>query len=105
MLTGGDRAVVDAAGGFTVHEGVDVDALLSWTTGRLVFERVALADVVADLERWYDVTILVADPALASRRLTAAFDREPLDTVLETVGKLVDARVQRDGQHIVLSPS
>ena len=94
---------VSAAGDITVAEGVAVDALLSWMDGRLVFERAPLAEVIADIERWHDVTIELADAELGHLRLTAAFDRESLDIVLETVAQLVDAQATREGRHVVIS--
>lgn len=103
VLDAGDRGTVDAAGDIRVDEGVDVDALLSWTDGRLVFERAPLVEVISDIERWHDVTIELADADLAPLRLTASFDREPLDIVLETVAQLVNAQVRRDGRQVVIS--
>lgn len=103
VLEAGDRGTVSAAGDITVAEGVAVDALLSWMDGRLVFERAPLAEVIADIERWHDVTIELADAELGHLRLTAAFDRESLDIVLETVAQLVDAQATREGRHVVIS--
>jgi transmembrane sensor len=104
VLIRGDRGVVGTAGEVQVESGVDVDALLAWTAGDLSFRSTPLRDVAPELERWFDVEIEVTDPALGDRRITATFEQEPLDTVLRIVAELVDARVEREGRHVVFSP-
>jgi ferric-dicitrate binding protein FerR (iron transport regulator) len=103
VLGRGDRAVVDSSGTVQVDGGLDVDALLSWTSGRLTFDRAPLHEVVPELERWFDLEIEM-DPSLSQRRLSAIFEDEPVDTVLQLVGDAVKVRVQRDGRRVVVSP-
>ena len=58
--------------------------------------------MAADLRRWYGVQLVVADSALASRHLTASFDGDPLDRVLEVVSLALGATTQRSGDRITL---
>jgi len=104
VVVPGERATVEADGAVRVERGVDVDDALAWTSGRLVFERTPLSEVVAEIERWRDVRIDVASEELGRRRLTASFEHEPLEVVLETISELVNARVDVDTARYILTP-
>lgn len=45
------------------------------------------------------------DSALAARHLTISFDNEPLETVLREMAAALDARVERHGLTVVLTPA
>jgi ferric-dicitrate binding protein FerR (iron transport regulator) len=59
--------------------------------------------VVAEIGRWYDVDLQVADPALADRHLTISFENEPLDTLLKEIAAALNARIERRGRVLVLT--
>lgn len=69
---------------------VEANARLGWRHGRLVFERTKLAELARELERYYDVGILIENPELQSRSVTAAFERLPLEKVLYSIGNILD---------------
>jgi transmembrane sensor len=77
---------------------------LAWTQGTLAFHNVPVRDVVAEISRWYEVDLRVANPALGARHLTIAFDREPLETILQEIAVVLNARVERRGEVIYLTP-
>jgi transmembrane sensor len=52
----------------------DVDRKLSWTEGRLWFERQRLADVVAEFNRYNRRQMVIADPAIADIRIGGGFE-------------------------------
>lgn len=103
-LTRGERATIDPLGSVDVEAAVDLDALLAWTQGRLVFRGAALREVVPELEGWLDVEIRVTDSILSARRITATFEGESPDVVLSAVAELVGARIERAGRQVVLVP-
>src|SRR2546423_1672069 len=87
----------------TVRRGVDVGRQLAWTRGVLAFDGTPLGEVVRTLERWYNVEIRLDDSALAARRLTATFQNESIDLVLQRIALTVGLRVERaDGSVILL---
>lgn len=101
-LVAGDLAEVGPSGTTTVSRGVEGDAFVAWMRGTLVFERAPLTDVTAELSRWYGVTFTSVDPALADVRLTATYERESLDEVLDQMGRVIGARIERHGRRIAL---
>lgn len=86
-----------------VEEDADLDAYVGWMRGRLAFRNEPLPDVVRELGRWYDVEVQLADPALASRHLSIAFQRESLEQVLQLIALALDVDYERDGDVVTLS--
>jgi transmembrane sensor len=78
VLVMGQSAVVSlvAAGAppeIATLSPAEIDTRLAWQPRLLDFTNVALAEIVADFNRRNPVQLVVADPALASVRLSAAF--------------------------------
>lgn len=95
-LSRGDLAHVDDSGRVVVRRGVNVEDEAAWTTGRLVFNRARLADVVPRLSRWFDADIRIGDSALNEVRYTASFRNQPVGQILELLAASLDAHVVRD---------
>jgi len=102
IVTAGQLARLDDQAHTTLIEHVDVADWLSWTTGDLVFRDVPLQDAVVELERWYDVDIVVADSALARRHITATFHDETLPQVLRSLALVLHARFERSDHSVTL---
>ena len=90
-----DLGRLDASGPATVRRGVDVDRYLAWTKGVLAFDGTPLSEVMPTLERWYNVEIRLSDSALAARRLTATFQNEPIDLVVQRIALTLGLRIER----------
>jgi transmembrane sensor len=101
VLGAGDRALLEG-GHAEVERARPVDADLAWTRGRLVFEETPLPEVAVELWRWYGAQLRIADPALRERRLTASFENEPLDSVLDVIRRVVGAEIEMRGDTAVL---
>jgi ferric-dicitrate binding protein FerR (iron transport regulator) len=95
---------VEQSGVVTITPDIDIGPYVAWRTGRLEFRRTPLVRVLEDLERTYDVTILLADTTLATVPVTAVLDRQPLDAALRILSQSLDVRVVRRGQQIELHP-
>lgn len=101
-LTAGDVGRLTAEGDVSVRRGVNVDALVSWTRGELMFEDAPLGQVLQDLRRWYGVEVRVADSALATLPFTGSLhDATPAQGVA-LVAATLGLGVTRDGAHTVL---
>ncbi|HEX6809170.1 MAG TPA: FecR domain-containing protein, partial [Gemmatimonadaceae bacterium] len=81
VMDAGHMLQMDSVGRADVR-AVDAQRYLEWMHGTLAFDETPLRDVAAQLSRWYDADIVVADTALAHRRFTGTFHEEPLDSVL-----------------------
>lgn len=102
VLRAGDRGVLAPDGRAVADRAAATEADLAWTSGRLVFDDAPLGRVSADLRRWYGIELDVTDPALAGRHLTASFQGEPVDQVLNVIALALGAHVERHGDTAVL---
>ncbi|HWZ58773.1 MAG TPA: FecR domain-containing protein, partial [Gemmatimonadaceae bacterium] len=104
VLVHGQRVQL-VSGGPPRVTAVDPDQYQSWTTGRLVFRDAPLRQVVAELARWYDLDISLADPSIGNLRLTTSFTDEPLSEVLDAVAAALQVKVERTGRVVTITPS
>jgi transmembrane sensor len=91
--------------GTTVRTGVVAQEETGWTRGMLVFNRVPLRDVVAELSRAYGVAIQIADPALATEPVIAEVsvrDRS-VTQILDAISFMLNAKYVRKDSSFVLS--
>jgi transmembrane sensor len=104
IVRAGEIARVDDRGQTTIVASADIATWTGWTSGALVFNKSSLADVVRELERWYDIDIVISDPALARQRVTATFRDMPISRVLNTLAIAVHARCWWSGHTVTVSP-
>jgi transmembrane sensor len=104
IVTAGEIARVDARGQTTVIPHADVAGMKGWTSGELVFDGSSLGDVVRELERWYDIDIVISDPSLAQRRVTRTFRGLPISQVLNRLAIAVNGRCWWSGHTVTISP-
>ena len=98
VLQPGDVAEVSTTGETVVKRQQNVDRLLGWTRGELVFDDTPLSDVARELERWFDVQVRIEDPELRSKRWNVPLRiGESLDTILELIGTTLSIRAERSG--------
>lgn len=80
-----DQQVAYAAGtADTVHR-VDSLAQLGWRTGWLTYDKTPLADVVADLKRYYPGQIVLLNAQLGERRISGSFPSQDPQTVINSL--------------------
>lgn len=101
VLREGERGVL-AQGRPRAERAAATEDDLAWTRGELVFRDAPLADVAAELRRWYGVE-LRADAAVSARRLTASFEGEDARQVLDVVALALGAEMTVRGDTAVLS--
>ncbi|HET7321791.1 MAG TPA: FecR domain-containing protein [Longimicrobiaceae bacterium] len=105
VLSRGEAAELPASGAAPVVEPSDVKADLAWTRGTIAFHNAPVRDVIAEIGHWYDVKIEVPDSALAARHLTISFRNEPLDSLLREIATVLNARIERRGSVLILTPA
>jgi ferric-dicitrate binding protein FerR (iron transport regulator) len=103
VLQPGDVAEVPSTGATVVKRNQNVERLLGWTRGELVFEDTPLSNVARELERWFDVQVRIEDPALSPKRWTAALRiSDSLETVLDVMSKTLGVRAERTGNVVTI---
>jgi len=98
----GQVAHLGANGDFSVESVDNVYDLLDWPGGILLFQSTPLPQVLEEVSAHFGVTIRLDDPALTRRTVTAWFEDETLEEVVESVCLLVqaDCEIDPDGVRI-----
>ena len=105
LLQPGDVAEVPTTGATVVKRQQNVERLLGWTRGELVFEDTPLSDVARELERWFDVQVKVEDPAKSLRWTGAPRIGESLDGILDLIRTSLQSegiRAERNGNTVTI---
>ena len=102
VLAPRDLAEITAAAGVAIERGIDPEKYLGWTTGRLGFHRTPLGQVLIQLERWFDIRVVVADSALLDVKVSASFEDDDLDDVLRTLAEALDTQIERRERWVYL---
>ena len=63
-------------------EKVNSSNVIAWRDGKLIFNNTSMTDVVADLERKYNVKFIINSPKLLAYEYTGTFDNLTIDEVL-----------------------
>lgn len=102
-LVPGDQ--VSYAPGTTVRREACIDPAraVAWRQRRLVFENAALPEVLAELGRYTQVRIRLADPALARQRVTAMLPLDGAGSVIDRADKLLPVTLERAGPNEVVA--
>jgi transmembrane sensor len=105
MLDSGDVGVVQPDGRMLRTADVVTSDDAAWTQGRLVFRDASMAQLGADLRRWFGVQLVVNDTALARRHFSGVvYTNEPADRVARTIALSLGARADRRGDTISIIP-
>jgi len=82
----------------------EVEARLAWQRGMLVFDRAALEDVLAEVDRYTTTKFILADKALANLRIAGSFRTGDVDGLLGELREKFHVDSRRDAQgRVVLS--
>lgn len=101
-LRAGDLGLIAQTGRTTIERGIDIDHYLAFASGRLVFQRTPMRDVVAEMERWYDVCVVLADSSLGGVLVNASFRGEGPRDVVAALTTTLGARAVWSGRTVTL---
>lgn len=96
-LAPGDKTLFQARG-FTITKDANSDInYLSWKTKRMVFNNTPLPEAVALLNKVYHYPVRIRDNGLDHYRITATFDHQSLESVLNVFKATLDLQIQKTG--------
>jgi transmembrane sensor len=89
--------------GTVVVRPIELVAATAWREGRLVYQNVRLADVIADVNRYYAPGVTL-DPASGDLRVTASFRTDQIPAFLNTLDSALPVKTDRqDGGRFEVS--
>ncbi|NVK84769.1 MAG: FecR domain-containing protein [Cytophagia bacterium] len=102
VLTPGQRVALGPNGLLEKTENSNLN-FQAWQTGSLVFENAKMDDVFEDIGNAYNVHFELENPAFASCTLTARYDQEDLDSILNTLEILFNTSFTEKQDAILVS--
>ncbi|MCA2983530.1 FecR domain-containing protein [Gemmatimonas sp.] len=103
VLHAGERAR-SWAGRIATERGLGLTEVPNWTTGARRLSGVPLREVLPQLVRWFGVTVLTTDSALAQRRVSADWRHAATAEALAELALLLDATAIQRGDTVILRP-
>ncbi|TDV72294.1 FecR domain-containing protein [Pseudomonas sp. LP_7_YM] len=73
----------------------DLEQILAWRNGRLVFFDTPLLTVVDELQRWREGRMFIMDKQLAARRVSLILSLDRPEQMLDVLSKALSVRTQR----------
>ena len=74
--------------------------ILSWKTGMVAFRETRWAEVLNALKIKYHTRFIVDSQDVLNQRLTARFEDDSLDNVLETLSLIFGLRFENNGRQV-----
>lgn len=103
VLNAGEQTVARAKGGVEAPRRIESKDPASWRMGRLVYDNVALSEVVSDANRYSHRRIVLKDPALGEFKVTTSFLAGQTEVLVDTLEGALPVVVERRTEEIVLS--
>jgi transmembrane sensor len=79
-----------------VHEkSIPTSDVAAWQQGTIVYDDETLEDIIADLQRVYNVSISIEDPALHSQKISTSFKKEiGIEQALHVLCRLTETELK-----------
>ena len=101
QLTAGQRIKADNLTGLSQIQSVVSSRVASWRSGRLVYVDALLEDIIEDADRYSDLDIRI-DKSARHYRLSATFERENIDAMLNTLTEALPIKLVHVGNIVVV---
>lgn len=101
-LSAGSQISYDPRGSMAKPSQFDAAAVTAWQKDLLVFDKAPLAEVLAQLGRYHDVELKLADPSLAAMKVSGDFPSKDLNAALNVIAAALPVKVMRESAGAVV---
>ena len=102
ILKAGDNGVLGKDGHIVTSRGTAGEDDVAWMSGKLVFREAPVSEVIASVHRWYGLDLRISDSSLVNRHITATFNGESPERMLEVLRLVLGAEMERNGDTVVV---
>jgi len=104
LLSPGQQAQLKKNGDIQVTNDVNVNEIIAWKKGELIFNNSTMAEAAPIIERWYNVHVEIKNPHIATCRITVSFLKgETIQQVMDVIGAYNDFTWKMKNGTIILS--
>ena len=102
LIVAGQTATLSAANSeVQVIDSVDIERQLSWREGLLVFQGETLDQVIDEVSRYTDVSIVISDASLRNTRIGGTFQTGEIEPLLGALEASFGISVDRVGDGLI----
>lgn len=98
----GGQQLLASAGQLGAVEAADLSRVSAWQHGKLRFDGTPLRDVVADIQRYRQAPIRLADPHLGELRVSGEFDSQAVESLIDLLPAILPVMLSRGGDGSVV---
>ena len=99
----GDVVTIDKQGAFKLQSQQPVAEHAAWKEHRFVFNRTPLTEISRQIGEQFGVTVLIPDPALATRQLSGNYPAQSADELLQMMTRLLNLQLRHQNDTLILS--
>ncbi len=104
LLEKGYTAELNKNGSMSPAGIADTAKILSWLEGEIYFENTRLSEILARLERWYDVDFYLTNKSIQSEKLSVLIHNRSLKDNLDLLTRLTSTRYSIENKSVTLTP-
>ncbi len=102
-LTKNEQILAKSDGSFIGNKSrFNKESDLAWLDGRFVFDGVPLREVIADINRYYNKTIVIRDTEINHLQITTSFQAKQIDQVLAGLGAAYPVMVEHNNDQVLI---
>lgn len=99
-LNSGDRLKLEDQKGITLQKVILPADVAAWQQGNIVYDDETLKDIIADMERVYNISVELPDPSVHDLKISTAFKKEiGAEQALQVLCKLIDMQLKKSGNN------
>lgn len=103
FLTAGSNAIFSSEAKAKIAINHPDNNVWSYATRRLVFKDTPIETVIGDLQRVYPCTISIANKEIGNCKLTATFENDSVDKIINLIAETLSLGVKKNGDVFVLA--
>ena len=102
-LNPGENISIDKVSNEISIKEVDTSIYTAWVRGEFIFRQYPLRDILTQLSRWYDFTVVYEDLSIQSMTFTGSAEKsKPLNYLLDMIQSVTDIKYRNEDDTIVL---
>ena len=103
ILNRGFTGSLSKTGELSAPKQIDVNKSLAWMKGEMSFDDVPFSEILAQVERWYNVKFSLTDSTISNERLAVLIHKNSLNDVLDVLTTLTNTQYEYDGNVVTIN--
>ncbi|NNG27769.1 MAG: DUF4974 domain-containing protein [Ignavibacteriaceae bacterium] len=103
ILNKGFAGSLSKNGELSAPKQIDVNKSPAWMKGEMSFNDVPFSEILAQVERWYNVKFSLTDSTISNERLAVLIYKNSLNDVLDVLTTLTNTQYEYDGNVVTIN--